>query len=56
MYGTYERPPFPIKIDKPTPGDLMRELGFADVIMGASIYGGGLLTGYYASRGWPLLS
>merc|ERR1712048_407824 len=55
IYGAYERPPFPIKIDAPTWGDLARELKFADFFMGGTIYGTGLLWGYMCSRPYPMV-
>jgi hypothetical protein len=55
MYGPYERPPFPILIDAPTWGDLFNNMRMSDFVMGGSIYGSGLLWGYYASRPFPML-
>ena len=55
MYGIYERPPFPIKIDQPTYGDVAREWRASDAFMGATIYGVGILNGYLCSRNWPIL-
>ena len=55
MYGPYERPPFPIKVDAPTWGDVIREMRMSDFFMGGTIYGVGHLWGYYASRPFPML-
>ena len=55
-YGPYERPPFPIKIDSPTWGDVGRELRFSDYFMfGTVYYGMGHTWGYLASRPFPML-
>ena len=56
MYGQYERPPFPIKIDMPNNADVLREMRFSDVFMAGSIYGTGIVWGYFASRSWPLIA
>ena len=55
IYGPYERPPFPIKIDAPTWGDLAREVQLSDFVMGGTVYSFGLLWGYYASRPYPMV-
>lgn len=55
IYGAYERPPFPILVDSPTWADVWKEMRFSDLFMGATIYTGGLLWGYWASRPFPLL-
>ena len=56
MYGPYERPPFPIKIDKPTCGDLASSLKWQDFYMAYTIWGGGVFAGYGLSRGFPYIS
>ena len=53
IYGPYERPPFPIKIDKPTVSDLVSSWRFSDAVMFGSIYGGGILFSYMISRPFP---
>ena len=53
MYSPYERPPFPILIDKPTVSDLLGELRFSDFFMFGTIYGFGIVWGYAASRPFP---
>ena len=50
MYSVYDRPPFPILIDKPTVGDLVSSWQFSDFFMFGTIYGGGCLYSYWASR------
>ena len=55
IYGVYERPPYPIIIDKPTVKDIVSNFSFPDYVMGATIYGTGLLLGYSCSRGLLLL-
>ena len=55
IYGTYDRPPFPIVIDTPTVGDVLRELRFSDVFMLGSIYAAGICMGYASSRPFPML-
>ena len=55
IYGAYERPPFPIKIDTPTWGDVAREVKFSDFFMGGTIYGFGMMWGYLAGRPYPRL-
>ena len=50
MYSVYDRPPFPILIDKPTPRDLIGSWQFSDFFMLSSVYGGGCLYAYMASR------
>ena len=55
IYGVYVRPPFPIKVDQPTMGDILREMRGSDLFMGATMYGTGILWSYYISRNWPML-
>jgi len=55
IYGAYERPPFPIQIDAPNWGEVLKEIRFCDLFMGFSIYGAGIFTGYFASRPFPML-
>ena len=55
IYGAFERPPFPILVDTPTYGDVFKELRMSDFFMGGVFYGSGLLWGYYAARGFPIL-
>ena len=55
IYGAYERPPFPIQIDAPTWGELLKEIRFCDIFMGFSIYGAGIFWAYAASRPFPIL-
>ena len=50
MYGPYDRPPFPILVDKPRPSDLVSSIQLSDFIMFGSIYGFGCVYGYIASR------
>jgi len=56
LYGTYERPPFPIKIDAPTVGDIIKEFRLSDLVMGASLYGAGVCWGYLASRPFTMVT
>jgi hypothetical protein len=50
IYGAYERPPYPIIIDRPTLKDVITNMKFSDYVMGATFYGSGILAGYYCSR------
>ena len=56
LYGQYERPPFPIKIDKPSVGDCRRELRASDLVMGLTLYGAGIMWGYAASRHFNMIT
>ena len=56
VYGPFERPPFPIKVDAPTVGDIIREFRPSDLIMGFSIYGAGIAWGYVCSRPFTMLT
>ena len=53
IYGPYERPPFPILIDAPTWGDVIRSMRLSDFFMGGAIYGTGLVWAYGISRPFP---
>lgn len=53
IYGPYERPPFPIQIDAPTWGDVLREIRMCDWFMGGALYGTGLVWAYTVSRPFP---
>ena len=55
MYGAYERPPFPIKIDAPTVPDIMAEMRISDYIMFGTIHGAGIGWAYVCSRPWTQL-
>ena len=55
IYSPYERPPFPIIIDKPTPSDLVGSWRFSDYFMFASIYGFGMVWSFAVSRPLPVL-
>lgn len=50
IYGTYERPPYPIIIDTPTVRDVVSAWRFSDFVMFGSIYGTGILWSYVISR------
>ena len=50
IYGAYERPPFPIKIDAPTIPDIMGEMRLSDAIMFGTLYGVGIGWAYLCSR------
>ena len=56
LYGAYERPPFPIKIDAPTIGDILSEARASDLVMWMSIYGAGICWAYFASRPFHLVT
>lgn len=56
IYSPYERPPFPIIIDTPTPGELISSWRFSDFFMGGTIYGSGVMMAYIASRPFVSLS
>ena len=48
--GPYDRPPFPIMIDRPSVKDLVASWQFSDFAMFGTLYGGGILYSYVASR------
>ena len=56
IYGPYERPPFPIIIDKPTVNDVVSSWRASDFFMFGSIYGMGLFWSYGISRPFPSVS
>lgn len=56
LYGAFERPPFPIKIDAPTVGDIVSEFRTSDLVMGFSIYGAGIAWAYVCSRPFTMLT
>ena len=56
LYGTYERPPFPIMVDQPTPGDIAREFRISDAFMALTMYGGGICWAYFCSRPFQLVT
>ena len=56
LYGAFERPPFPIKVDQPTLKDVMLEARISDFIMLGCIYGAGIGWGYLASRPMVMLT
>jgi hypothetical protein len=53
ILGAYERPPFPIIIDSPTPRDLLHNLQLSDFVMGGTLYGTGILWSFVISRPFP---
>ena len=55
IWSPYERPPFPIKVDKPTVGQIMSELKFSDFFMFGTLYGTGIGLSYMASRPFPVI-
>lgn len=55
MYSTYERPPFPIKVDVPTWRDVFNEMRFSDYFMFGTIYSFGTFWAYVASRRMPMV-
>ena len=54
--SAYERPPFPILIEKPSIYDLVGSLRFSDLFMFGTIYGTGTLAAFAMSRGFPLMT
>ena len=56
LYGMYERPPFPIKVDAPTVSDIMRETRFSDLCMFNILWGAGIGWAYVCSRPFVLLT
>ena len=56
LYGAFDRPPFPIKIDQPTIRDILKEFRLSDFVMLGSMYGFGICLGYAASRPMNLLT
>ena len=55
VYSNYERPPYPIKIDKPNYKDVWAEFRFSDAFMGLTIYGTGTLSSFWISRYYPMV-
>jgi len=55
IYSVYERPPFPIKVDVPTWGDIFKEMRLSDIFMFGTIYGLGNLFAYSACRQMPII-
>ena len=56
IYSPYDRPPFPIIIDKPSMQDLVSSFRFSDYFMFGSIYGAGMLWSFNISRVFPTLT
>ena len=56
LYGAFDRPPFPIKVDQPTITEIFREMRLSDLAMLGSIYGGGIAWAYAASRPFVMLT
>ena len=56
LYGAYERPPFPIKVDQPTLADIGTEFRSSDLVMLFSIYGAGIAWSYFCSRPFPMIT
>ena len=56
MYGTYERPPFPIIVENPTFRDITGAWRFSDFVMGGTVYGAGVLWSYVISKPFPQLA
>ena len=54
--SNYDRPPFPIIIDKPTISDVFNALKFSDYCMFGMVYGVGFPIGFVASRPFMLIS
>ena len=53
LYSPYERPPFPIIVDKPSMQDLTSSIRFSDWVMFGTIYGTGVLWAFGISRPFP---
>ena len=49
----YERPPFPILVDKPSVYDVVGSWRASDYFMFGSIYGTGIVWSYFISRPFP---
>ena len=54
--SAYERPPFPILIEKPSLYDMLSSVRFSDFFMFGTIYGAGILAGFALSRPFPLMT
>ena len=54
--SSYERPPFPILIEKPSLYDLLSSFKFSDFFMFGTIYGLGTLSAFAISRNLPLMT
>ena len=50
IYNAFERPPFPIIIDKPSVHDIVSEMRFSDFFMFGTVYSVGLGSAYWMSR------
>ena len=50
MYGAYERPPFPILMERITLRDILANLQFSDFVLGGGIYTFGSYWGYIVAR------
>lgn len=55
IYGPYERPPYPIIIDRPTVKDVIANISFPDFVLGGTMYTIGLVGGYLCSKNMHLL-
>ena len=55
VYNQYERPPYPIKVDKPNYKDVLGEFRFSDAFMGLSIYGTVSVTSFWISKFYPMV-
>ena len=56
IYGPYERPPFPIKVDSPNFSDIGSEFRSSDLVMAMSIYGAGIAWAFVCSRPFTMLT
>ena len=50
VYNAFDRPPYPIIIDRPTVKDVITNMKFSDYVMGATVYGSGMIGAYICSR------
>lgn len=55
IYGSFERPPYPIIIDVPSLKDIVSAWRFSDFVMFGSLYGTGIVWSYVLSRPFPML-
>lgn len=55
MYSTYERPPFPIKVDLPTWRDIRHEMRASDYFMFGTIYSVGNVFAFMCARKLPIV-
>ena len=56
IYSPYDRPPFPIIIDKPSVQDLVSSFRFSDYFMFGTIYTAGMVWSFACSRPFAMMT